>query len=110
LLLAIRKKDVRISVERHGLACVSELRGQVGDGDTLTDLERGVAVAQIVRVEMRDTRRLARRAMTFLATSGEKPWNTRRSAVRSSGGQVSAICSMSLWGTATHRRAVAVFP
>jgi hypothetical protein len=50
------------------------------------------------------------RAITFFATSGEKPWKTRRSGVRSSGGQVSAISAMSQSGTPTQRRAVAVFP
>jgi hypothetical protein len=48
--------------------------------------------------------------MTFLATSGEKPGNARRSAVLSSGGHVAPISSMSHSGTPTHRRAVGVFP
>jgi hypothetical protein len=46
--------------------------------------------------------------MTFFATSGVKPTNTRRSAVRSSRGHVSATSSISQSGA--ERRAAAVFP
>src|SRR5215207_8535423 len=43
-LLAVLEEHMRIGIERHGLACVSELRREVGNRNTLTDLERRVAV------------------------------------------------------------------
>jgi hypothetical protein len=47
------EQDVRVGIERHRLVGVAELGGKVGDRDSLADLERGVAVAQIVRVKVR---------------------------------------------------------
>ena len=56
-------------------------------------------------MEVRDPPRLAGPCDDAPCGVGEKPGNTRRSAVRSSGGHASAIASMSGTGTVTHRRA-----
>src|SRR5512132_3220775 len=48
-----------IDVQRHALLRVPELRRQLGDGDALADLDRGVAVAQVVGREVRNTGRPA---------------------------------------------------
>jgi hypothetical protein len=88
---------------------VSKLGRKVGNGDTLAHLDACVAVPQVVRVEVWNTCRLASSAMTFLATSGEKPWKTRRSGVRSSGGHVAVISPMAIRERSPIARAVAVF-
>jgi hypothetical protein len=49
-------------------------------------------------------------AMTLPIVFGVAPGNTRRSALRSSGGVVPVISYMTGSGTATHRRAADVFP
>ena len=50
---------MRIDIEREAFLRVSQLRGQLGHGDAFTELDRGVSVAQIVRVKVRDAGRLA---------------------------------------------------
>ena len=42
-------EHVRVGIQRHALACVPELRRQVGDRNALAQLQARVAVAQIVR-------------------------------------------------------------
>ena len=48
-----------LHVERERVLRVPELRGKLRDGDALGDLDGRVAVPEVVRVEVRDARRLA---------------------------------------------------
>ena len=96
---SLGKQDVRIRVQREALARVSELRGEVGDRDSLADLHTRVAVSEgnAFRIAIPSTWRVA-------------PMKTRRSGVRSSRGKVLPISSMSQSGQATHRLAARVLP
>jgi hypothetical protein len=52
---------------------VPELRGQLRDRDALGDLDGRVAVPQVVRVEMRDPRRIGRVCRRSEAALGLDP-------------------------------------
>ena len=51
-------EDVAVRIESHRLASVTELGREVGHGDALAQLQRGVAVPEVVGVEVRDARGL----------------------------------------------------
>jgi hypothetical protein len=102
---------MRIGVERHRLASVSELRGKVRYRQSLADFHAGIAVAED-RAVSKAGRPAAWHPLRIACPSTWRvaPANTRRSGVRSSGATVWASSSMSHSGTVTQRRAAAVFP